>query len=127
MEKQLESWIPRRPSPKIEARLFGRERRLPVVPSHVWNWLTPAAACVLTLLVVLTGPSHHSVSLESATLSPIASVMYDPEACNTPRSFVLSRADANVDLNFWSRPYHPLMDGAHFAPGTNHSSNSAEL
>jgi hypothetical protein len=124
LEKQLQSWIPRRPSPNIQARLFGQERPHPILPSHLWNWLTPAAACVLTLLVALTGASHHPVNLDPATSFPVASLMYDPEASNTPRTFVLSRMDLNVEWNIWPRP---IINSAHFPPATNRSPSGAEL
>jgi hypothetical protein len=66
---------------------------------------------VLALLVALTGASHHPVDLDPATSFPVASLMYDPQASNTPRTFVLSRMDLNVEWTIWPRP---LINSAHF-------------
>src|ERR1700761_4367927 len=105
LEKQLQSWTPRRPSAKIEQRLFPRERSARLLPAHVWQWLTPFAACALTFLVALSGPSLHTVDVVSLNPSPVAAVMYDPQSPNMLHSFVLSRADVNVQQNSWDRAY----------------------
>ncbi|HWD19020.1 MAG TPA: hypothetical protein VHB20_07045 [Verrucomicrobiae bacterium] len=111
LESQLQSWIPRRPSPEIEARLFGASRRRAAWPSHVWTWLTPAFACALTLLVAVTGSNRHGADFEGRSPSAVASLMYDPEASNTPRTFTLSRTAGKI----WFP--QPLLDPARFPGG----------
>src|SRR5581483_5016778 len=97
LEKQLRSWTPRRPSPKIAERLFGTKRCAPAAHAHLWNWLTPVAACALTVMVVVRGSMRHSADFDPATNSPgFATVMYDPQASNAQRTFVLSHSDLNM-------------------------------
>lgn len=49
LEQQLKSWKPRRPSARIERRLFGREQR-PLDLTRAIAWLAPAAACLVLAL-----------------------------------------------------------------------------
>jgi hypothetical protein len=49
MEEQLKSWAPRRPSAKIEGRLFAGRRR-PAELTRVIAWLAPATACMVLAL-----------------------------------------------------------------------------
>ena len=61
LEKQLQSWTPRRPSPEIARRLFGPAETPSVRPAlraSAWNWLSPAAACALTMLLAVHTASH---------------------------------------------------------------------
>ena len=50
LENHLRSWAPRRPSPKLEKRLFRQPRPEPKTetPSHTgFRWLVPATAALL--------------------------------------------------------------------------------
>jgi hypothetical protein len=125
LEKQLQSWIPRPPSPKIEARLFGRDRRKLAVPSHVWNWLTPAAACVLTFLVAASSSVHRS-ALGASSSAAAASATYDPQSPNTVTFASSGGAYHNLDANPWLQPW-PAVNTNLLLPATNHSAPSAEL
>lgn len=49
LETQLKSWAPRRPSAKIERRLFPRRLRVAELARAV-AWMAPAAACMLFAL-----------------------------------------------------------------------------
>jgi hypothetical protein len=52
LEAQLKSWAPRRPSAKIERRLFPRRRRVSEL-ARALAWLTPAAACMVFALAAV--------------------------------------------------------------------------
>ncbi len=56
LENQLASWTPRRPSPRLKARLFPeRSQALAESPSPFdarWAWLAPVMGCFLMLLVI---------------------------------------------------------------------------
>jgi hypothetical protein len=52
LETQLKSWAPRRPSAKIERRLFPRRGRVPEL-ARALAWLTPAAACMVLALAAV--------------------------------------------------------------------------
>ena len=49
-EGQLRSWTPRRPSPKIERRLFSQSPQSPPLPRLVGIFAPVAACLVLTLI-----------------------------------------------------------------------------
>jgi len=57
LETQLRSWTPRRPSPRLERRLFGREA-LHFSISRLISVLTPTAACVLLTVSMLKQSAH---------------------------------------------------------------------
>lgn len=50
LEMQLRSWTPRRPSPKIERRLFTPPRRLFFTLPRMVSIFAPTAACVMLTL-----------------------------------------------------------------------------
>ncbi len=65
LETRLRSWRPRRPSAKLERRLFGAPARL--LPKVAWllGSLAPATACLLlTLSMFNPGNSGHSLRHE---------------------------------------------------------------
>jgi len=68
LEKQLRSWTPRRPSAKIARRLFATTAPAAVFlrRAEVWNWFTPVAACILTLMVAAHTASRHFAAFEHA-------------------------------------------------------------
>jgi hypothetical protein len=108
LEKQLRSWTPRRPSAKIALRLFARAERAPVFfrRADVWNWLTPVAACVFTVLVLVNGFGRHSPRTDlrdNATF--FASLMFNAASSNVQRTLVLSGMDENVEWNVWPHPF----------------------
>ncbi len=89
---------------------------------HVWNWLTPAIACGLTLLIAATHPASRVADVTPASTGAFASFAYDSESPNMPpHSFVLSRLGQNVDANSFAHPYHPSLNSSNPVPGTNRS------
>ena len=56
LETQLRSWTPRRPSVKLERRLFGRKRSAPQSAAML-GWLLPATACFL-FVCLLSNPEN---------------------------------------------------------------------
>jgi len=108
LEKQLQSWMPRRPSARIALRLFAKAAPAPVLLRRmkVWNWLTPAAACVLTVMVAAHGASRHLPRLgapDDATF--FATLMFNTATSNVQETFVLSKMDENVEWNVWPHPF----------------------
>jgi hypothetical protein len=57
LETQLRSWKPRRPSAKLEQKLFGRMELDPGVQALI-RWLTPLAACAILTVTALNHPSE---------------------------------------------------------------------
>lgn len=56
LETRLRSWKPRRPSPQLERRLFGRVEWDPGVQA-LCRWLTPLAACAILTVAALHHPA----------------------------------------------------------------------
>ena len=61
LENQLKSWEPRRPSARIERRLFPTpSARLEV--ARAFNWLAPATVCLLLALAVFKQENNISAA-----------------------------------------------------------------
>jgi hypothetical protein len=108
LEKQLQSWMPRRPSAKIARRLFAKAAPAPAFlrRREVWGWLTPAAACVLTLLVMVNSTSRHLPRLSASDKTAFfATLMFNAAGSNLQQTFVLSKADENMEVNIWTHPF----------------------
>lgn len=104
-EKQLQSWTPRRPSPKIGRRLFRAERNAGwrLHRAHTWTWLTPLAACALTVLIALHSSSRPYAQLASRDHSAFfATFMFDAASSSNLATYSLSQRDENLEWNVWS-------------------------
>ena len=104
LEKQLRSWTPRRPSAKIARRLFAKAAPAPgfLRRAEVWHWLTPVAACVLTLLVAVQGGNRRLSPLGVRdTPAVFALAMCNAASSNVQQTFVLSKMDENMEWNVW--------------------------
>ena len=113
-EKQLQSWTPRRPSPRISRRLFGvaNETVAPSHRAHLWNWLTPMAACALTVLVAVHSETTPAVRLAGPTNGAyFATFTVDAESSSLGR-YSVNQGDENLEWNVWphaSLPVTPLV------------------
>jgi hypothetical protein len=102
-EKQLQSWTPRRPSPKIALRLFGAPAKAawPLSRIHTWTWLTPLAACALTILIAVHSGSRPYAQLASRGEGAFfATFMFDASSSNLA-TYSLSQRDENLEWNVW--------------------------
>ena len=104
LEQRLRSWNPRRPSPRIEERLFGAAATTNWVRgADLWRWLTPLAACALTLLVqAARQPASPSDGANGTGL--FATLMVNASSSNVA-SCSLSRGDENVEWNIWPHAF----------------------
>ena len=73
LEKQLHSWALRRPSAKLEHRLFRRPRKEETAPLFRWQWLAPAS--VTLLLFGLFVSQHNNPVIGSASPGPIIAMI----------------------------------------------------
>jgi len=105
LENQLQSWTPRRPSPKIARRLFGPAEEPSVRPARralAWNWLSPVAACALTMLVAVHTASHAPGRLVQVSNSNFfASIMLNAAVTSNLAGYTLSQGDENLEWNTW--------------------------
>jgi len=110
LENQLQSWTPRRPSPKIARRLFGALEKPSLGLARrawAWNWLSPVAACALTMLVAVHTASRAPGRLapgSSATL--FASLALNAAASSNFPTLPPSQMGENLEYNVWSHATH---------------------
>jgi hypothetical protein len=108
-EKQLQSWTPRRPSPKIARRLFSAAHKA-ASRSHraqTWSWLTPMAACALTILVAVHSGSRQSAQMASRTNAAFFATFILDAACSSNlATYSLSQMDENLEWNVWPHAAH---------------------
>jgi len=102
LEQQMRQWRPRQPSERLARRLFGRAELVPGTRrrTEFWNWLTPAAACALTLLVAVGSANYrdkHDVGEGGGVV--FAGWILDPGASNLPQGVLLSEMEENVQWN----------------------------
>lgn len=108
-EKQLQSWTPRRPSPKIARRLFGAAHKAASRShrAHTWSWLTPLAACALTILMAVHSGSRPSAQLASQTNGAFfATFILDAAGSSNLATYSLSQGDENLEFNVWPHATH---------------------
>ena len=109
-ENPLQSWTPRRPSPKIARRLFGPAEKPSSPPARhaqAWHWLSPVAACALTMLVAVHTASRAPARLaRGSNATFLASLMFDAAASSNIAAFSPSQADENLEWNVWSHATH---------------------
>ena len=108
LEKQLQSWTPRRPSAKLALRIFAGAAPVPAYlrRAELWRWLTPAAACILTLMVAVNSGSRHSLrSGAPDNASFFATAFFNAASSNVQHTFVLSKMDENMEWNVWPHPF----------------------
>jgi hypothetical protein len=118
-EKQLESWTPRRPSPKIARRLFGAAPKAPSRShrAHAWSWLTPLAACALTFLVAVHSGSRPSAQLAGRTNGAIfATFMLEAAGSSNLATYSVSQVDENLEWNVWPHAGHREAEVAQAEP-----------
>jgi hypothetical protein len=81
LEIQLRSWAPRRPSAKLERRLFGRQPEpLAAPPSRPLTWLAPATAAVLLLTVLSSQRNSPALSNSTPSGLMVATILSNQSA-----------------------------------------------
>ncbi|MGD0413311.1 MAG: hypothetical protein ABSC18_16590 [Verrucomicrobiota bacterium] len=102
LEQEMGEWRPRKSSKRLGRWLFGRAERAPVAlrRAEFWHWLTPVAACALTVLVAVGSGNHRGEALEGKG-GPIlmGGFHFDPGSSNAPQMVSWSQADQNVQWN----------------------------
>ena len=103
LEKQLQSWTPRRPSPKIARRLFGPAEK--PLSRNAWNWLSPVAACALTMLLAVHSANRAPARLaQDSNTTLFASLMLDIAVTSNIANVSFSGMDENVEWNVFPLP-----------------------
>ena len=110
LEKLLQSWTPRRPAREIARRLFAPARRPSERPSRraeAWNWLSPVAACALTMLLAVHTGSRAPVRLAQGSNGTFfATLMLNAASSSNLAAYSLNQMDENLEWNIWPHPTH---------------------
>ena len=94
LENQLKSWEPRRPSARIERRLFPTpSARLEV--ARAFNWLAPATVCLLLALAVFKQENNISAALPRH--DPAVAMMLS----NQSSVAYLNGGSSQIEHNVW--------------------------
>jgi hypothetical protein len=102
LEQEMRQWRPRQPAERLARRLFRRAELAPgtLRRTEFWNWLTPVAACALTVLVAVGSASYRDkVDVGEGGGMVFAGWILDPGASNVPQRVRLSQMDENVQWN----------------------------
>jgi hypothetical protein len=79
----------------------------PVRRAGAWNWLSPAAACALTMLVAVHAASHAPGRLAQGSNSNFfASLMLDAAVSSNFAAYSASQVDQNLEYNIWTHATH---------------------
>ena len=109
LEKQFQSWTPRRPSPEIARRLFGPAQTPSSRPARrvgAWNWLSPVAACALTILVAMHAANRVPGRLGPGSDTTFLTALVLNAASSNFAAYSANERDENVEYNFWSHATH---------------------
>lgn len=109
LEKQLQSWTPRPPSPSIKESLFqNRSEPMGIWEAlrqpFFWRWVTPAMAGCLALVAFINCNRYHMVIPWEDGASYYATVLIDsPNGSNFSRqTYALNKLDVNLEMNVWA-------------------------
>jgi hypothetical protein len=72
---QLRSWVPRRPSARLERQLFGPRLTPPKPVALGFRWLAPVTAASVVLCVLMTQRNGPSNSLATPSNTMIAAAL----------------------------------------------------
>jgi hypothetical protein len=102
LEQELGKWKPRPPSERLERQLFGRTEAAPARRrrTEYWNWLTPVAACALTVLLAVGSANYRdkSVITEQEAMA-MGGLRLNAGWSNLLQRVVWSEMDENVQWN----------------------------
>ncbi len=95
IESQLRSWKPRPPSENLKARLFPKNRSLPVIPAFAFGrWLAPAMTLFILGMVYLGSNPQYLTQLDGST--PLVGTV---QLSNLAASYAAANPS---DRNVWS-------------------------
>lgn len=81
LENQLGSWVPRRPSRKLRAKLFPHAADISHAGYFFWDWLVPAVGCLIIAFAALTnGHRSHPFVRPASADSFLASAGFSNQA-----------------------------------------------
>ncbi|HXR06586.1 MAG TPA: hypothetical protein VN765_04595 [Candidatus Acidoferrum sp.] len=102
LEQEMGQWRPRQPSGRLGRQLFGRKEPAPrtLRRTEFWNWLTPVAACALTVLVAVGSAQYRDKSVLTAGYgTAVDGMSLEAAGSNLARRVVWSERDENVQWN----------------------------
>jgi hypothetical protein len=118
LEKQLHSWTPRRPSARLERRLFavGAVPAEALLPFRV-TWLAPATAALM-LTCVLFNQRYGPALSAAASPGPMVAMILSNQsaAAYLPCSFQPEQNNLPADAFKWTHGSRPASGAASIPP-----------
>jgi hypothetical protein len=114
LERQLYSWTPRRPSGRLERRLFAaRAVPVDVLAPFRFNWLAPATAA-LALACVLFNQRYGPIFSTSSGTGPMVAMILSNQsaAAYLPGSVQAERNNLPADAFRWADSHGPAPGAA---------------
>ena len=99
LEKQLRSWTPRRPSARLERRLFaGGPASAKALAPFRFSWLAPATAALMLMCVLINQRYGPSLSAPASPGPMVAMILSNQSAAAyLPGSFQAERNNLPAD------------------------------
>lgn len=118
LEKKLQSWVPRHPSPEIARGLFDTAQPVESFSLAHWSWLAPATAVFLGALVFLSAfhmpgrsADEHGPAVVSMMLSAAGSSNVDQSSW-VSGALSLTKLDVNLEWNVWREAIFDWTNGS---------------
>jgi hypothetical protein len=121
LENQLRSWMPRRPSARLEEALFRPQLVAEAIDSGHFSWrhFAPLAAVFLLSLIIFSNRNLNSVYLSASAADSIiaavalsnqtaASYVTSQDSCDRNR-IPLERFETINPHHTYSAPIHPIL------------------
>jgi hypothetical protein len=111
-ENQLQSWTPRRPSPRIARRLFGAAEKAAARShrAHAWSLLAPLGACALTVLVAVHSSTSSAPYASRNNTGYSATIALNAGGLSNVATYSLSQVDENLEWNVWPHATRPVTE-----------------
>lgn len=123
-ETPLRSWIPRRPSAKLKARLFPAAEADTWSPAPWSHWLAPATACLLLLFVTFSPRNNQLSDLAASSTSNMLATLSLSNHSYAPYQYARFNVDQNAipSARFeWFTANRPISSNGSITLGkTNH-------
>lgn len=119
LEMQLRSWVPRRPSPALKERIFGKQTGPSVLQltGLALRWLVPAAACALLAATVFN--QENGMPISATRHEPVMGMIASNQSPVTSISNGLEQLGASFSpTNFeWTNRSDSTSSISSFSPG----------
>ena len=118
LEKQLLLWTPRRPSARLERRLFAvAPAQAVALPPFRFTWLAPATVALMLMGVLFNQRFNPALSSTASPGPMLANILSNQSAAAyLPGSFQAEQNNLPADTFKWTRGSRPAPGPAALSP-----------